>query len=265
MTEVLSYISSDQMICDNCRKQIKRDVLCDFAENYLFVLQNEVQGFHWNNAQATIQPFAIYYRQTETEDLSYTNLVVISDCLQHNTVAVHTFQKCLVHFLKQNVENVCKLYYFSDGCAGQYKNRKNFSNLVSHKADFGIPAEWHFFATSHGKNSCDGLGGTVKRLAARASLQRIYTEQIMTPWQLFDWAKGHIKNMNFVYVSQDEILENEKLLHRWHEEAMRVPGTQALRAFIPGVRNNLIMKRFSADVPRNCRQVFHAKHYLWMK
>jgi hypothetical protein len=29
-------------------------VLCDFAENYSFVLQDEAQGFHWNNAQATI-------------------------------------------------------------------------------------------------------------------------------------------------------------------------------------------------------------------
>jgi hypothetical protein len=27
-------------------------VLCDFAENCSFVLQDETQGFHWNNAQA---------------------------------------------------------------------------------------------------------------------------------------------------------------------------------------------------------------------
>ena len=40
----------------------------------------------------------------------------------------------------------------------------------------------------HGKGACDGLGGTVKRLAARASLQRPYYDQLMTPSQLFDWA-----------------------------------------------------------------------------
>ena len=69
--------------------------------------------------------------------------------------------------------NCCphKIIYFSDGAAAQYKNRKNFLNLCHHKADFGVDAEWHFFATSHGKGPCDGLGGTVKRLAARASLQ----------------------------------------------------------------------------------------------
>ena len=47
-----------------------------------------------------------------------------------------------------------------------------FLNLCHHNEDFGMDAEWNFFATSHGKGPCDGLGGTVKRLAAKASLQR---------------------------------------------------------------------------------------------
>ena len=33
-------------------------VLADFSENYSFVAQDEPQGFHWNNSQATI---VIYY------------------------------------------------------------------------------------------------------------------------------------------------------------------------------------------------------------
>ncbi len=50
------------------------------------------------------------------------------------------------------------------------KNCKNFLNLCHHKEDFEIDAEWNFFSTSHGKGPCDGVGGTVKRLAAMASL-----------------------------------------------------------------------------------------------
>ena len=38
------------------------------------------------------------------------------------------------------------------------------TNLCSHHDDFGLYAEWHFFATSHRKSPCDGVGGTVKRL-----------------------------------------------------------------------------------------------------
>ena len=38
-------------------------VLVDFAENYSFVVQDEVQAFHWNNVQATLHPIVIYYRE----------------------------------------------------------------------------------------------------------------------------------------------------------------------------------------------------------
>ena len=58
------------------------------------------------------------------------------------------------------------IMYLSDGAASQYKNRENLINLYNHSSDFGITAEWHFSATSHGKGACDGLGGTVKLLAA---------------------------------------------------------------------------------------------------
>ena len=37
-------------------------VIGDFAENYSFVLQDEIQGYHWTNSQATIHPFVIYHR-----------------------------------------------------------------------------------------------------------------------------------------------------------------------------------------------------------
>ena len=77
------------------------------------------------------------------------------------------------------------MHYFSDGSDAQYKNRKKFLNQCHHKDDFGIFAERHFYATAHGKGVCDGLGETVKWLATKASLQRPYNDQIMTPLQLF--------------------------------------------------------------------------------
>ena len=104
------------------------------------------------------------------------------------------------------------MIYFSDGAASHYKNRKNFINLANHEADFGMPADWHFFATSHGKGPCDGVGGAVKRLAARASLQRTYEDQTQTPMQLFEWAKESIKSVHFAYATSEAILEAGKNL-----------------------------------------------------
>ena len=39
----------------------KEILVGDFAENFTFVMQDEVQSYHWNNAQATIHPFVCYW------------------------------------------------------------------------------------------------------------------------------------------------------------------------------------------------------------
>ena len=89
-------------------------------------------------------PVTLYYCESgEIHQLSY---VIISDCLHHGTVAVYVFQRCLVEFPTSKSNSLPqKIFYFSDGSAAQYKNRKNFINLCYHKADFKIDAEWHFF------------------------------------------------------------------------------------------------------------------------
>ena len=56
-----------------------------------------------------------------------------------------------------------------------------------HKSAFGIHAKLVFFATSHGKQPCDSIGGTVKRLVANASLQRISTNQILNSRDMFTY------------------------------------------------------------------------------
>ena len=159
-------------------------VIADFAENYPFVLQDEVQGYNWINNQATISPCVVYDRFPveciESTDLREISFMVISDHLLHNTLVVHYFQSKLIQVFKE-ILSFKKVIYFSDGAAPHYKNSKNFINLANHEADFGMPADWHFFATSHGKGPCDGVGEAVKRMAARASLQRPYEDQIQTP------------------------------------------------------------------------------------
>ena len=165
-----SFIASQQSkFFDETKSSLKPGevVVCaDFSENYAFVLQDAAQGFHWNNAQATLHPFVIYYRESDIPEIRHLNFVIISNCMNHDTIAVHLFQRKLILFLKHALSSFpVKITYFSDGAASQYKNRKNFVNLCCHKNDFGVSAEWHFSATSHGKGACDGLGGTVKRLA----------------------------------------------------------------------------------------------------
>lgn len=221
-------------------------VTLDFAENYSMVVQDEAQSYHWASDQATVHPFVIYYK--EEEKVKHLNYVVISDCLEHNTVAVYTFQKKLIHFLTATFGEVPrKIIYFSDGSAAQYKNKKNFINLCHHKQDFGIAAEWHFSATAHGKGPCDGVGGTVKRLAAKASLQRPLENQILTPCELYEWSVKNITGISFDFSTQEEHVLSEIFLKDRFSEAHTIKGTQQYHAFIPlaSSLNKLSVKFFS--------------------
>ena len=137
-----------------------------------------MQGYHWNKDQCTLHPVVIYYKNEQNEVVH--PLCIISDDLDHETSFVHQLQKLVTDFIKQNLPQIKKIEYWSDGCAGQYKKFKNFINLCKHKEDFGLDALWSFFATSHGKSPCDGIGGTVKRKIARTSLQRPVSDQILT-------------------------------------------------------------------------------------
>lgn len=50
-------------------------VTCDFSENYSFVLQDEVQSYHWTNSQATLHPFVVYYRGEDSK-IQHLNYVL---------------------------------------------------------------------------------------------------------------------------------------------------------------------------------------------
>src|SRR5258705_12399519 len=56
----------------------------------------------------------------------------------------------------------------------------------SFRRDFHVEAEYNFFATSHGKSTCDGISGTLKRLTARCSIQETSAGHILTPKDLYD-------------------------------------------------------------------------------
>ena len=116
------------------------------------MIQDAAQGYYWANPRATIHPCVADYK--EKSKIESVSCVMVSDCLVHDTVMVSYFLNKLISLI----------------ITTQYKNRKNFVYLAYHTEDNNIPAEWHLFATSHGKGSCDGIGGTLKRHATRVSL-----------------------------------------------------------------------------------------------
>ncbi|XP_044583003.1 uncharacterized protein LOC123264021 isoform X1 [Cotesia glomerata] len=220
-------------------------IICDFAENYAFVVQNAASGFHWNNDQATVFPVVIYYKVNDK--LEHRSLVIISDCNNHDAVAVHVFIKIITDYVKSLPERCNKIYYFSDGAPQQFKNFKNFVNLYYHEDDFDIPAEWHFFATAHGKGPCDGIGDILKRLAARASLQLAVDKQITTPIGLYEWTSDPDNLPNIIVKFSPEEDYNTALndLNDRFTKTKPILGTQQLHCVIPDKNGCLYVKKFS--------------------
>ena len=163
------------------------------------VVQDTVQGWHWTKLQCTIHPLVLHYTDSAGR-LLVSSFCFIPDDLNHDTGFVHHMQHVFVSYLKSHHSHLTHIHYFSDGCAGQCKNYKNFLNLTFHQQDFEINATWNFFATSHGKSACDGVGGTVKRMLTKESLTRIRENQITTAQDAFSFCCDSISGIKFFFL-----------------------------------------------------------------
>lgn len=232
----------------NLRESLKKDeflIICDFAENYAFLVQNAIGGFHWNNDSATLYTVAIYYKLNDI--IEHRGLVIVSDCMVHDAIAVHVYAGIINEFVKTISDEPKKFYYCSDGAPSQYKNFKYITNLYYHLKDYGVLAEHHYFETSHGKSTCDGLGGTVKRAAARASLQMQADQQITTPKELAEWCQmsGRLPNITVKYSPKIEYEEATVFLQDRFSKAKTIPGTKKFRCIIPQTDRVIHTKTFS--------------------
>ena len=70
-----------------------------------------------------------------------------------------------------------------------------------------MDAEWIFFATSHGKSPCDGVGGFINCYVAKHSLQRPLHDQILSYQSMFDLCVREIPFITFFGVNQEEMVD----------------------------------------------------------
>ena len=107
-------------------------IVIDFAENYSFLVQDAAQGFHWNNSQATIHPFVIYYVDGSGK-LAHKSYAYINDRKTRDSITVYSFLKHFhEHYLSIEFPFLHKVFHFNDGLAAQYQNFKNVTNLIFH-------------------------------------------------------------------------------------------------------------------------------------
>ena len=164
--------------------------------------------------------------------------------MKHDTPFVYQVQSEVVQYLKKELPHVIDIEYFSDGCAGQYKNFKNILNLCHHVTDFGTTARWSFFATSHGKSACDGIGGAAKRLVARAieSAKTVGQPNIVNG-KMFEYCKSDIKGIKFIKVLKEDIAPVRQMLSTRFESVKTISGTRSFHHFSPLSEGEVTYKR----------------------
>ena len=161
-----------------------------------------------------------------------------------------------ITYIKFRCPPLKKVHYFLDGCAGQYKNRYNFTNLCYHKEDFGVSCEWHFFATFLGKNACDGIGGrnSEKSSTARATLQRTIEKQILTPEHMFQFCEENLsKEIKCFFVTTADLKDTEELLKYQFKDSRAIPGTQKYHIFVPLNKEELMVYPTVSGIGENKR------------
>ena len=131
------------------------------------------------------------------------------------------------------------------GVPSQYKKYKNFSNLLYHEKNHGIPAEWNFFATSHDKSPFDGIGGTTRRLVSHTSLQM---NQILNINEMFDCCQEKITGIVFLKNIQSQIIKHivSFNLNKWYRKDQNIHGSRVHNCFTP-VDGAMKTRLISAD------------------
>ncbi|GBO23484.1 hypothetical protein AVEN_155726-1 [Araneus ventricosus] len=141
-------VLSDEYPRDLCLIQI------DFSENYTCVFQDEIQSAHWQQHQVSIFTAALYYSGF------IDPVALVSDCLNQAKEAVI----CYISYLLDNIpSNIQQVEIGSDGPSSQFKNRFVVALLNVLEEKYSINIIWNYFATSHGKGSVGGIGGSLKR------------------------------------------------------------------------------------------------------
>ena len=123
-----------------------------------FLVQNEIQSYRWSKEYCTLQALFVYFIDGDG-NIQLNSLSFISDDNNHDTNFVFKVQTVLADYLEKTFQLWIRSSISLTAVLNNIRIAKTI-NLFHHQQDFNIGAEWIFFATSHGKSPCEGVGGS---------------------------------------------------------------------------------------------------------
>lgn len=176
----------------------------------------------------TVHPAVSYYR-SEDSQVSHKSRVFISDELGHNSATVFAFIKELIPHLKVMLPQIKHIHYYTDSPTSQYRNKTIFYLLSHHKELFGVSTLWNVFEAGHGKGPCDGVGGSIKRMAEEAVCQQKVTIQDASDFSTWTQQHQSSSSVSFSFVSKATCSAAQSEIEGFGE-LKPVPGTISVHA-----------------------------------
>ena len=214
---------------DDLKKENTLILQCDFAMDYNTMHNaKEIQSAIYGRQNITIFTCAIYH---EGSWISYS---VITDADKYK----NTIQVCLLKILRDFVANndmgeIDKLIIWNDGPSCEFQNQ-----FVTGKVLFELSQViervtwWKYFAASHGKGVCDGIGGALKACVAEHAKGKHCDEVAVQSYEdFFHLAKKYCPKVTVFLLSKDEVAETTEQDRPW---AYSIP--------MPGVSNLHVAK-----------------------
>ncbi|KAJ8047468.1 hypothetical protein HOLleu_06474 [Holothuria leucospilota] len=199
----------------------------DFAENYTCVPLEEVQSGYWNQEGVPLHPMVMYYRD-ENQTLKHHSFVAVSDDKNHNATTIFSIVKDLVPRLVKIVPSLKRVHYWTEG---------------------------------HGKGPCDGIGGTVKRLADEAVKREAAVIQDANDFYAWASQEREASDIEYVFVSKDDCAANaQEITKRW-PSVKAIAGTLKLHAVV-GVGDQKLLIRHLSCYCDKCSMHPEADHQV---
>jgi len=220
-----------------CKQNLKPGecmVQVDFIQNYACLVQNAAQSSFFDQTQVTVHASVIYYREEENGELLHKSFVHASPVNTHNAAMVCAIlDKLWTEDFREEKERlgIHTVHYYSDSPFSQYRNKWIFDFVTKHEERYGIKATWDYFETGHGKGPCDGVGGSVKRLADDAQKMGI---RIQNAEDFVKWAQES-RSVSYAvsYISQERFDQFKGEYDRMKPLLSSVKGTKKLHAVRP--------------------------------
>ena len=169
--------------------------------------------------------------------------VVVSDYMQHNKTSAVIFTDKILAKLPDDVREV-KIW--TDGPASQFKNKYVIAAMKALSCNcHGVKLVWNFFATSHGKGPVDGVGGTLKRIAA----EKVRSRQCIINGMIDFVAAVRDSSITVTPMTADAVKQRERELRLddVFGEAEAVKGISDFHCF-EWQYDDLITKQYCSEV-----------------